>query len=198
MSDEEFNSLRKRVSDRLEAGSRRLNERLDRPVSKGVPQSEPSPSTRPDQTAMQSASELTSEDAAPQPIGMPTSFGNDDAAEAGRPEAPSGGWRCIVESKWVTIDLTANIAAEGTLSGQGTLIYKVTNKVFNVSGGGEWTALPPDQASPNWLFHFSLRPSNHAMFSWFAAPTDSPNHLRNRFVSPQTGSVVTTHCERIG
>ena len=197
MSDDHFDSLRKRVTDRLESGSRRLNERLGRRVSNGQLGSGSVSSSPPDQAVLQAASEIVREEATMDPDSFPSAYGTDDAAAIDRPEAPVGSWRCIVESNWVTIDLTANIAPDETLSAQGTLIYKVTHKTFQVAGQGSWTALPPDQTSPNWLFHFRLHPSNHAIFSWFAAPTDSPNHLRNRFVSPQTGSVVETHCERI-
>ncbi len=194
MSDDHLDYMRKQAAQRLAAATQRLDNRFGN-RSKASPADLQTP-TSPilDRSALQSASLSPFEQSQ---IGH-SAFGTDEAQAPERPPAPVGSWRCIVSSRWVSIDLVANIAEDESLSAQGTLIYAVTNKMFEVSGQGNWLALPPDETSPNWLFQFRLKPSNHAIFSWFAGPTDSPNHLYNRFVSPQTGSVVETHCERQG
>ena len=195
MTDDRLESLRKRLSERQEAASRKLDDNINARLGRLHPQQS---SLISDQTALQAASMLTDDQTGGDPVGALGFHGNDNAPATDAPPAPTGSWRCIVHSRWVNIDLTANISEDGSLTAQGTLIYEVTYKTFNVSGGGNWVALPPGQEAPNWLFQFRLIPSNHAIFSWFAAPTDSPNHLHNRFVNPETGSVVETRCERIG
>jgi len=85
------------------------------------------------------------------------------------------------------------------LSGKGTIVYLATSRIIHVQGPGDWTALPPDASSPEWLFKFRMHPSSkHAIFSWYARPTESPNHMRRRFVMPDQSGIVETSCERIG
>lgn len=192
MTDDKIDSLRKRVTERREAASRRLKETIS---GKKPP---PERAAIRDQATLQAAGAAFSEHAETDPIGAGATYGFGNETVAERPAAPVGRWRCIVHSSVVSIDLVASIVQDGSLSGQGSIIYVGTNRLFNVSGQGDWTALPPDSSSTNWLFKFRLQPANHAIFSWFAAPTSSPNHLYNRFVVPDNGSVVETNCERIG
>lgn len=205
MTDDKTESLRQRVTRRREAASQKLKQAL------GMPEVVPQPMPRPastgviiEQAGLQAVSAGFQGEADHGPIGSPSLYGDDTAVTTEtsdtpkRPAAPTGSWRCIVHSNVVSIDLTASIAEDGTLTAQGTIIYVATNRIYEVSGKGDWTALPPDPSSPSWLFKFRLQPSNHAIFSWFAAPTSSPNHMTNRFVVPQNGGVVETNCERIG
>nr|WP_070959215.1 hypothetical protein [Hyphomonas sp. Mor2] len=198
MTDDKFDSLRQRVEARRLAASRKLQQTLGKSGSLAQSSAPPTADTPVDQVRLQAASAPFQGDVETVPIGAPTPYGDEPAVAAKRPDAPTGRWRCIVHSSVVSIDLIANIAADGSLSGQGTIIYVATNRIYQVSGQGDWTALPPDPSSPNWLFKFRLQPSNHAIFSWFATPTSSPNHMTNRFVVPNNGGVVETNCERIG
>lgn len=204
MTEDKFDSLRQRVEARRLAASRKLQQTLGKPGSltqRGAPSATsapPSAGAPVDQARHQAASAPFQGDVETDPIGAPTIYGADPAAETKRPDAPTGKWRCIVHSNVVSIDLMANIAPDGSLSGQGTIIYVATNRIFQVSGQGDWSLLPPDPSSPNWLFKFRLQPSNHPIFSWFASPTQSPTHLYNRFVVPNNGGVVETNCERQG
>ncbi|MEL6826650.1 MAG: hypothetical protein AAFN91_10425 [Pseudomonadota bacterium] len=194
MTDDNFGNLRKRVNERRQAASAKLREALGKPPS--TPRS--GADTHADQASLQAASALYQQDMAAAVDENPFTYGHETVPSTDKPAAPAGQWRCIVNSPIVSIDLVANIAEDGSLSGQGTIIYVATNRVFQVSGKGDWILLPPDQSSDDWLFKFRLHPSNHAIFSWFASPTDSPNHMANRFVSPSTGGVVVTRCERKG
>ena len=198
MKDDEIEALRKRVADRRAAASRKLKDTLGGRVSVGRHQVPPGNTSHFDQTTMQAASAILYEGAETDLIGAATQFGADAEAVPGRPAAPTGRWRCIVSSDVVSIDLVASISEGGALSGQGSLVYVATNRIYEVTGQGDWTALPPDPGSENWLFKFRLQPSNHAIFSWFASPTQSPRHLHNRFVLPDNRGVVETNCEQIG
>lgn len=194
MTDDHIEKLRKRVEERRKAASAKLRDALGKapspPQTGGTPQ--------PDQASLQAASAVFQQDMSAPAIEPPVTYGEETEPSTDKPAAPAGQWRCIVNSPIVSIDLVANIAEDGSLSGQGTIIYVATNRMFQVSGKGDWTLLPPDQSSEDWLFKFRLHPSNHAIFSWFASPTDSPNHMANRFVSPSTGGVVETRCEKQG
>lgn len=197
MSSDKFESLKKQMNDRMEAASKRLNKTLGGPTPRyrlqtGTPQA---PVSR--QASLQAATAVFYDEMGSVYSGAPTAMGMNGALGADQPPTPIGTWRCIVNSDIVSIDVTATIAGDGTLNGQGYIVYVYTNKIYNVSGKGDWLALPPDQDSSNWLFKFRLHPSNHPIFSWFASPTDSPNHLYNRFVVPDRGSVVETNCERV-
>lgn len=150
-----------------------------------------------DQARLQAACEMLGDDTAPdQTVEPDNTTPTDNTATTDEPAAPVGTWRCIVESPYVSIDLTAEIAEDKTLNGQGTIIYSGTYKTYQVSGSGNWVALPPDASSDKWLFHFRMKPSNHAIFSWFANPTDDPNHMYNKFVPNDKGHAVITRCAR--
>ncbi|MHA7901486.1 MAG: hypothetical protein ACX94B_16615 [Henriciella sp.] len=194
MSEDKYRSMKDQAAKRLAEATQRLGRRLEPSFTDSTEPEQPIEPRSLDRIALQAATlspfEQSQRDAG--------ALGDDETAIPPRPAAPVGSWRCIVSSKWVSIDLVANIAEDESLTAQGTLIYPATNKMFQVSGSGNWLALPPDDTSSNWLFQFRLQPSNHAIFSWFAGPTDSPNHLYNRFVSPNSGNVVETHCERQG
>lgn len=191
MSDDKFEALRKRVADKMDANTKRLNEKLKKRLPEQRLAATPQ-SISPTQADIQAASAKFTADIAPLPLGTNTT------PMAGRPAAPTGTWRCIVNSNIVSIDLTANINANGSLLGKGTIVYLGTSRIVNVQGQGDWVALPPDASSPEWLFKFRMHPSNHAIFSWYARPTESPNHLRHRFVMPDQSGTVETTCERIG
>ena len=194
MSEDKYRSMKNQAAKRLAEATQRLGGQLGRSSTHATEQQHPVKTGSLDRIALQAAS-LSPFMLSQRHAGI---LGDEETTTPERPAAPVGSWRCIVSSKWVSIDLLANIAENESLTAQGTLIYPTTNKMFEVSGSGNWMALPPDDTSSNWLFQFRLQPSNHAIFSWFAGPTDSPNHLYNRFVSPNTGSVVETHCERQG
>ena len=202
MSDDKLESLKKRLAARQDAALQRLKQTHSERLSAMPSQNRPTPPVGPDpsgmQASMQAKSAMFETYADTLPIGAPTRFAADANPATPRPAAPTGRWRCIVNSPVVSIDLVADIAGNGSLSGQGSIVYVNTSKIFEVSGHGDWTALPPDPGAPNWLFKFRLQPSNHAIFSWFAEPTQSPNHLRNRFVIPNNKGIVETNCERIG
>jgi|GEM_PF-1954831 len=198
MTEDKFDSLRQRVEARRLAASRKLQQTLGKSDPFAQPSVPAAAAAMGDQARLQAASAPFQGDAEIDPLGAPRAYGADTAPETKQPAAPTGKWRCIVHSNIVSIDLVATIAPDGTLSGQGTIIYVATNRIYQVSGPGDWMALPPDPSSTDWLFKFRLQPSNHAIFSWFAAPTESPNHMTNRFVVPNNGGVVETNCERIG
>lgn len=198
MTDDKVESLKKRVAERREAASRKLKENLGRQSSPERRDPILPPLAEFDQASLQAASSIL---AAPNDIdhtGAQALYGAEGENPPQRPAAPTGRWRCVVNSNVVSIDLIANISENGELSGQGTIVYVSTNRIYEVSGKGDWTALPPDTEAKDWLFKFRLQPSTHAIFSWFAAPTDSPNHMQNRFVVPHGGGTVETNCERIG
>ena len=192
MTDDNIENLRKRVNERRQAASAKLRDALGKPSHSSSTVRNPPK----DQVSLQAASANIQQDMTKAAADIPTNYGDETTPSSDKPAAPTGQWRCVVNSPIVSIDLVANIAEDGSLSGQGTIIYVATNRMFQVSGKGDWTLLPPDQSSEDWLFKFRLHPSNHAIFSWFASPTDSPNHMTNRFVSPSTGGVVETRCER--
>ena len=114
------------------------------------------------------------------------------------PQAPVGLWDCVVNSNVVSITLRMQTMPNRTLVGQGKIIYVQTGYVYNVQGNGDWSALPPDPGSNQWLFKFRMFPQNHAIFTWFAGPTSDFNYLANTFHNPQTGSTVQTNCQRVG
>ena len=121
------------------------------------------------------------------------------AAQYGGSPAPSPGvWRCVANSPIVTIDVNYQIAPNGQLYGQGSIVYVGTWRSYNVQGQGQWTAMPPDQDSNQWLFHFQMAPQNHAVFSVYARPTNDPNFLQNNFYNPQTGQTTQTSCQKVG
>ena len=119
-------------------------------------------------------------------------------AFAQQPAAPLGVWRCVVNSPAVSIDLMMQVGPGGQLGGRGTIVYPSTGRIFNVEGPGDWTLMPPDASGPNWLFKFRMAPQNHAIFSWFASPTQTPGILYNQFRDPQTGGIIETSCQRQG
>lgn len=195
MSDEKFDSLKKRVADRIDSLTKSLDQNLSKHVSgdrlKALP-----PGL--DQTSLQTESAILGEGAGNTHL-MPSQLhGGDLMGATGSLLSLAGQWRCVVNSNIVAIDLIANVQANGTLFGQGTIVYIATNRIYKVKGPGDWTVLPPDQSSPDEMIKFRLQPSNHAIFSWFAKQTGAPNHLRNRFVVANNGGVVETACERIG
>lgn len=195
MSDDKFEDLKRRVAARREAASQNMRETFSGQMPTPAHQAPLTPLAGFDQISMQTASAIFNEPTETDPAGMQAP---EAVQSTPRPAAPTGQWRCIVNSNPVTIDLVARISENGSLSGRGTILYVATNKIYEVSGQGDWTVFPPDANSPKWLFKFRLQPSNHAIFSWFASPTASPNHLQNRFVVPNNGGVVETNCERIG
>lgn len=198
MTDDKVESLKKRATERREAASRMLKENLGRQTSHARREPNLQPLADLDQASLQAASSIL---AAPNDIDHTDTqalYGAEAEKPPERPAAPTGRWRCVVNSNVVSIDLIANISENGELSGQGTIVYVATNRIYEVSGMGDWTALPPDTEAKDWLFKFRLQPSAHAIFSWFAAPTDSPNHMQNRFIVPHGGGTVETNCERIG
>lgn len=198
MTDDKIESLKRRVAERREAASRKLKETLGGRLPSQPSQAARTASPGMDQATMQAAGAMFGEPTETDPIGARTRYGTETAPTSARPAAPTGKWRCIVNSRIVSIDLIANVSENGSLSGQGTIVYVATNRIYQVSGQGDWTALPPDPTSPKWLFKFRLQPSNHPIFSWFAARTESANHLNSRFVVPNNGGVVETNCERVG
>lgn len=199
MTDDKVESLKRRVAERREAASRKLKEKLGGgqvSIDRQTPRLPPFADLN--QTSLQAASSILAAPKDSDHTGTHSLCGAEAEKPPERPAAPTGRWRCVVNSNVVSIDLIANISENGELSGQGTIVYVATNRIYEVSGKGDWTALPPDTEAKDWLFKFRLQPSNHAIFSWFAAPTDSPNHMQNRFVVPHGGGTVETNCERIG
>ncbi|MEO9971362.1 MAG: hypothetical protein ABJG15_16320 [Hyphomonadaceae bacterium] len=202
MSDDKLESLKKRLAARQDAALQRLKQNHGSRLSAMPSQNRPTPPVGAEppgiQAAMQTKCAMFETHADTLPIGAPLDLVAEATPATARPAAPTGKWRCVVNSPVVSIDLVANIAGNGSLAGQGTIVYVHTSRIFQVSGQGDWTALPPDPNATSWLFKFRLQPSNHAIFSWFAAPTQSPNHLQNRFVIPDNKGIVETNCERIG
>lgn len=197
MTDDKIASLKKRLeATRADARSKLQTALGDGRARETTLDADRRSHLRTDQLSLQAASAAFENEPHAVAFGAAERFGDETQSSPERPAAPIGSWRCIVNSPVVSIDLIANIAEGGTLSAQGTLIYTVTHRMFQVSGQGDWATLPPDETSSNWLFKFRLHPSNHAIFSWFAGPTSSPNHLHNRFTVPRTGGVVETRCER--
>ncbi|MEM5518678.1 hypothetical protein WNY37_17100 [Henriciella sp. AS95] len=198
MSDDKLEALRKRMADRQDAVSRSMNQNFGARMSSPPASDQSSQNINSEQASLQDENAMAFEAANAETMAAHLGSDPENRAPTGRPPAPTGKWRCISNSPVVSIDLIANIAEGGGLSAQGTVVYVATSRIYEVSGQGSWTLMPPDHTSPNWLFNFRLIPSNHAIFRWFASPTDSPNHLHNRFVSPRTGHVIDTRCERIG
>lgn len=114
-----------------------------------------------------------------------------------KPAPAPGVWRCVANSQIVTIDVNLQVAANGQLAGQGTIIYLGTWQTYNIEGYGRWAAMPPDQNSNEWLFHFQFAPQNHSVVSVYARPTNNPNFLNNRFYNPQTGNTTETSCQKL-
>lgn len=198
MSDDRLEAMKKRMADRLKASSQGLSDKLSGRVAEPAPEA-PAPRTNiASQAGLQAGNERVFAAAQLGERVWASRYGDGDVNPLTPPPAPTGQWRCIVESPYVSIDLVANISEAHTLSAQGTLIYTGTLRVYEVSGPGDWLAIAPDKDSTKWLFSFMLKPSTHAVFRWFASPTDSPNHLQNRWVHPETGQVVETWCERTG
>lgn len=198
MTDDKVESLKKRVTERREAASRTLKANLGRQASLERRGPILPPLAGFNQASLQAASSILAAPTNFEDTGTQALYGAEADKPPERPAAPTGRWRCVVNSNVVSIDLIANISENGELSGQGTIVYVATNRIYEVSGKGDWTALPPDPEAKDWLFKFRLQPSTHAIFSWFAAPTDSPNHMQNRFIVPYGGGTVETNCERIG
>ncbi|MEQ9447308.1 MAG: hypothetical protein RLN70_00185 [Rhodospirillaceae bacterium] len=196
MSDDRLEAMRKRMADRLKASSQGLSNKLSGRVTGPSPTAQTTPTAIVSQASLQAGNELFFAAAQLEARVGASRYGDGDATTLTPPPPPTGQWRCIVESPYVSIDLVANISEGHTLTAQGTLIYTGTLRVYEVSGPGDWLAMPPDKDSTKWLFSFMLKPSTHAVFRWFASPTDSPNHLHNRWVHPETGQVVETWCER--
>lgn len=198
MDDDKRNALKKKMAERMNSASERLSKNLGGRIPGKSPTQRMHLSDK-DQLSWEIlGTKFEGEtDSDTNPIGTFSDFGNDAPAIADRPLAPVGMWRCIVNSDLVSIDLIATIAPNGTLMGRGTIIYVMTNYVYNVSGQGDWRAMPPDASSPSWLFHFRMHPSNHSIFSWFARPTETPGLLLRRFVVPDSGAVIETSCKRI-
>jgi len=198
MNHEKIKSLKKRVAERREAASQKFKESVADRASLAGHKAPPKPLATLDRASLQAASAMFGAPTDTDPIGAQSVYGADTEKTVKRPAAPTGQWRCVVNSNVVSIDLIANISENGELSGQGTIVYVATNRIYQVSGKGDWMALPPDPNTTDWLFKFRLQPSNHPIFSWFASPTESPNHMQNRFVIPNGGGVVETNCERTG
>lgn len=114
-----------------------------------------------------------------------------------QPAPPVGVWNCVVNSPVVSIELQMQVNHSGGLAGRGTIVYNGTSAIYQVQGYGDWVALPPDGSTNNWLFKFRMHPQNHAIFSWFAAPTGSPGYLYNVYRTPQNETVETA-CQQIG
>ena len=115
-----------------------------------------------------------------------------------QPAAPTGSWRCVANSPSGTIDLNLNVAPNGQLTGNGSVIYSGSYAAYNVQGSGDWLAMPPDSQSNEWLFKFRLHPSNHPIVVVYARPTNDPNFLNNTFYNPQTGMTTNTSCQKQG
>lgn len=115
-----------------------------------------------------------------------------------QPAAPTGSWRCVANSQKGTVDLNLQVAPNGQLSGNGSVIYAGSYTAYNIQGNGDWTALPPDMNSNEWLFKFRLHPSNHPIVVIYARPTNDPNFLSNVYYNPQDGTTVRTSCQKQG
>ena len=195
MSDEKFDSLKKRLADRVDSLTQSLDQNLSKHVSSDRLKALP-PGL--DQSSLQTESAIMGEGAGNTPLTPSQLHGGNLMGATGPSISLAGQWRCVVNSNIVAIDLIANVQANGTLYGQGTIVYIATSRIYKVKGPGDWTVLPPDQSSPDELIKFRLQPSNHAIFSWFARQTGTPNHLRHRFVPANNAGFVETACERIG
>lgn len=116
-----------------------------------------------------------------------------------QPGPPVGLWRCVVNSPIVSIDLQMQVTPGQYLEAQGSIVYVETGRIYQVRGPGRWLLNPPGTEAPGWLYSFQMQPAdgNHAMFSWFAAPTGDPRYLANTWQNPQTGQIVQTNCQRL-
>lgn len=119
-------------------------------------------------------------------------------ASAQNMPTPVGLWNCFVNSPFVSIALKVQVAPNSQVGGQGTITYVGTSRIYQVQGPGTWRPVPPEQGAPYWTYGFQIQPQNHAIFSIYAAPTNDPRYLYNRFTNPQNGQVTETSCERIG
>ena len=116
------------------------------------------------------------------------------------PAAPVGLWQCTVNSSNYGLELEMEIGGDGTLYARGLVIYHgLQNPFTQVSGFGDWVALPPDQGSDQYLFKFRMFPEaqNHPIVTWYARPA-GPGIMYNVFYPPGTGDVVETQCSKFG
>ncbi|MCG6903741.1 MAG: hypothetical protein LJE68_13780 [Rhodobacter sp.] len=113
------------------------------------------------------------------------------------PAPPVGLWTCNVNSPVVSVELQMQVNPDFTLAARGTIVYLGTSAIYNVEGFGDWEFFPPEKGTPDGLFKFRMQPQNHAIFDWFAQPTNYPDTLYNQYRNPQTGGVTETACQRI-
>jgi hypothetical protein len=119
-------------------------------------------------------------------------------AAAANHSNPAGNWRCVVNDPSVAIDVQFQVQPNGTLRGSGSIVYRETNKIFAVEGGGIWTSAPADDGSNFTSYRFQLYPQTHSVFSVFPLETSDPNIMYRRFNNPQTGLTTETACNRTG
>lgn len=116
------------------------------------------------------------------------------------PSPPVGLWQCTASSPVYGLELEVQVAPDGTLYARGMVIYYgLQNPFTQVEGYGDWTMLPPDANSDQYLFKFRMFPQaqNHPIVTWYARPAGR-GILYNLFRDPQTGSTVETQCAKFG
>lgn len=109
---------------------------------------------------------------------------------------PTGVWRCVMNSVAVSIDVQYQIAPDGSLFGQGGIIYNGTSASYQVQGNGRWSAgVSPETGQ--FTYQFQLLPPNHAAFSIFAEWTGDPNALYQLRPNVVQGGQTETACQRL-
>ncbi|MEM1389351.1 MAG: hypothetical protein AAF748_07805 [Pseudomonadota bacterium] len=118
------------------------------------------------------------------------------ATAQNQPPDPVGQWRCVMNSVTVSIDVAYQINPDGSLFGQGSIVYNQTSAIYQVQGGGRWLA-GVDPSTGRFTYQFGLQPPNHASFSIFTEPTGDPNALYQLRPNMSAGGSTETACSRL-
>ncbi len=122
------------------------------------------------------------------------------AQVAAPPTAPVGLWQCTVNGGTYGVEMEMQVSPDGTLYARGMVIYYgLQNPFTQVEGFGDWTLLPPDATSDQYMFTFRMFPQaqNHPIVSWHVHPAGQ-GIMYNLFQNPQTGTMVETQCAKFG
>ncbi len=122
------------------------------------------------------------------------------AQVAAPPSAPVGLWQCTVNGNTYGVEMEMQVSPDGTLYARGMVIYYgLQNPFTQVEGYGDWTLLPPDATSDQYMFTFRMFPQaqNHPIVTWHVHPAGQ-GIMYNLFQHPQTGAMVETQCAKFG
>ncbi|MCA0921657.1 hypothetical protein [Pseudooceanicola nanhaiensis] len=106
--------------------------------------------------------------------------------------SPVGVWRCIMESVVVLMDVVYQLNPDGSLAGQGSILYKQTSSGFyQLQGYGRWLANPTTG-----MVTIQLVPQNHSAFSIEVMPQQDPSFMYYNAPNTFSGGMTQTTCQR--